>query len=140
MKTYLNTINGKIQVEEPEVNKMYEELTRLILLSNYWTDIKTKTLMKLCLKARSRKRLLYGHLADSNDKKVNMFFTHNESNNFSVFITGVSVLIDNVETTPEEAYIKLVRYGILPYKRNNVFGVVRKGSLLSKNGYKFYIK
>lgn len=61
MKTILKTKNGNIEITEPEINKMYEELTRLIVLSEYWENKQFKTLMKICLKARQRKKLIYGH-------------------------------------------------------------------------------
>lgn len=139
MKINLRTKNGNIQVEEPEINKMYEELTRLTLLSNYWKNIQQKTLMRICLKARNRKKLIFGHDIKSENQSINMFFTDNTNNNFSIFITGVSVLIDDKEVSASEAYIKLIRAGICNYKRNNVFDVVRDGNIFSKQ-YNYRIK
>lgn len=138
MKVNLQTKKGPIQVEEPEINKLYEELTRLILLSDYWQDEKFKTLMKLCLKARNRKKLIYGHETKAEMKNLNTFYSNMEKNNFSIFVTGAFVMIDDEKVNPAIAYKKLVENGICKYRPNNVFGLKREGNILSKR-YRYLI-
>lgn len=134
------TINGnRIEIEEPEINKMYQELTRLITISQWWEDKQCSTLMRICLKARDRRKMIYGHPAkgDEIDKRVNMFYTNGyEKNHYSVFITGVGVEINDVPTPMDEAYIKLLYSGVCSFKKNNPFGVVRKGNPFS--GYSYH--
>ena len=79
MKHYIVTKKGKITVIEPDVNKLYEELTQLTVLSYHWSDNdKSKPyaeLMKQCLKARNKRKLIYGY--EQNDpKKTNKFYTN----------------------------------------------------------------
>lgn len=138
MKTILKTKNGNIEITEPEINKMYEELTRLIVLSEYWENKQFKTLMKICLKARQRKKLIYGHEIKTFNPKLNMFYTNKNEDNFSIFITGISVLIDDKEMDIADAYIKLITSNIISYKRNNIFKVKRKGFLFSPKPYRYY--
>jgi hypothetical protein len=140
MKTFINTKNGRVEIEEPEINKLYEELTRLVLISNHWENEQYRALMRICLRARNKKKLIYAH-DTKHDKQINEFFTNkiDSKNNFGIFVTGVSVLIDWKEVTPAEAYILLIRMHVCNYKRNNVFGVVRKGNIFSKH-YDFLVK
>lgn len=138
MKVNLHTKNGNIQIEEPEINRLYEELTRLILLSEYWQDEKFKTLMKICIKARNRKKLIYGHETTSNMKNLNTFYTNKDKDNFSIFVTGAFVMINDKEVSPAVAYKMLVQAGVCNYRYNNVFGLKREGNIFSKY-YKYIL-
>lgn len=136
MTEFLNLNGERIEIEEPEINKLYQELTRLITVAGYWENKQCSTLMKLCLKARDRKRLIYGHpkKGTESEKKLNTFYcsTITQKESFSIFITGIGVQIDDKDVSPAEAYIKLIKSGICNYKKNNVFGVVREGNMFSK--------
>lgn len=61
-----------------------------------------------------------GFLANFNIKtfnpKLNMFYTNKNEDNFSIFITGISVLIDDKEMDIADAYIKLITSNIISYK------------------------
>lgn len=131
------TINGnKIEIEEPEINKLYQELTRLIMIAGVWEDKQCATLLRICLKARDRRKMIYGHPknASPEEKKFNTFYctTMIGKESFSVFVTGIGIQINDEDISPAEAYIKLIKNGICNYKKNNVFGVIREGNIFSK--------
>ena len=67
---------------------------------------------------RNKRKLIYGY--EQNDpKKTNKFYTNNLSENFSIYISGNNVLIDNKEIKPANLYIRLIKSGLVFYKRNN---------------------
>jgi len=133
MTTFI-TINGKrTEIEEPEINKLCIELTRLITVAEYWNNKQSSMLLKICLKARSHKKMIYGHPknASTKDKDFNTFYSDNyatRNDGYSIFISSISIQINDAEVTPAEAYIKLIETNMCNFKRNNPFGVKRSGN------------
>lgn len=143
MRTSVITINGvKTEIEEPETNKMYEELTRMITLTRYWDNKPMSRLLRICLTARDRKKMIFGHPknASAEEKKFNTFYSdtyNSRDDGFSIFVSSISVLINDKEVTPAEAYMRLLRAGICSFSRKNPFGVIREGNIL--NGYSYKV-
>lgn len=141
MRTSIIGIKGiRTEIEEPETNKMCEELTRLIAIARYWDNKSAAMLLQICLKARDRRKMIYGHPKNvsEKEKKFNTFYSDNyesRNNGYSIFITSVSVLINDEEVSQADAYIRLLRSGMCHYKRNNPFGVIRKGNMFEGYSY-----
>lgn len=142
MRTSLIKINGKmVTIEEPETNKMCEELTRLITIANYWDNKPMAYLLKICLKARDRRKMIFGHPQDASEaeKKFNTFYSDTytvHDNGYSVFVSSLAVFINNEEIPAADAYIKLVKTGMCSYRKNNPFGVIREGNCFKGYTYK----
>lgn len=136
------TLNGKrTEIESPDANKLCMEITRLITASGYWQDKRMVMLMRICLKAREHKKMAYGHpkAAVGKEKDFNMFYSDNyasEGRAYSMFVTSVCVMINDREVSPEDAYILLVKTDMCRFKKNNPFGVKRKGNIIK--GFQYY--
>ena len=145
MDKYKIKIDGKItEIQTLDVNKQCMEITRLITCSSYWNNKQYSELMKICINGLNKKKLLYAHETEGNYKKINMFYTKNnlysKGTNISIFITGVSCMINDKEVSPSEAYKILCSWGICNFKKNNIFNVKRIGKRFDSKPYEYIIE